>query len=188
MEPYFITLLTLKIGVAASIASVGVSFAAVKRMLLREERTLAQRVRLALWFAAIFAPGVVFRLVNTSYSALDLALEGSLLAGVTGGYVCGWFTGMMIAVLQMFAGEVLSLPFLAVVGLGGGLLRDVASDKEDIWRISPIGANVTNIFKHRRELRGAHFTFFLSSRRFQLNCFVRFSEPLSKENCSPSPV
>src|SRR6202167_5041619 len=116
MEPYFITLL-LKIGVAASIASVGVRFAAVKRMLLREERTLAQRIRLALWFAAIFAPGVVFRLVNTSYSALDLALEGSLLAGVTGGYVCGWFAGMMIAVPQMFAGEVLSLPFLAVVGL-----------------------------------------------------------------------
>src|ERR1700733_3610491 len=114
-------------------------------MLLREERTLAQRVRLALWFAAIFAPGVVFRLVNTSYSALDLALEGSLLAGVTGGYVCGWFTGMMIAVPQMFAGEVLSLPFLAVVGLGGGLLRDAASDKEDIWRISPISANVTQI-------------------------------------------
>ena len=160
MEQYLITLL-LKIGVAASIASVGVRFNAVKRMLLREERTLAQRVRLALWFAAIFTPGVVFRLVNTSYSALDLALEGSLLAGITGGYVCGWLAGMMIAVPEMFAGELLSLPFLAVVGFGGGLLRDTASDKEDIWRISPFpDANVKHIFQQRRELRGALFHLF----------------------------
>src|ERR1700761_9538427 len=123
MQQYFITLL-LKIGVAASIASVGVRSDAVKRMLLREERTLAQRTSLALWFAAIFTPGVWFRLMSPSYQALDLALEGSLLAGITGGYLCGWFAGMMIAIPSMFYGEVVSLPFLAVVGLGGGLLRD----------------------------------------------------------------
>jgi two-component system LytT family sensor kinase len=161
MEQYFITLL-LKIGVAASIASVGVRFAAARRMLLREERTLAQRVRLALWFGAIFTPGVVFRLVNKSYSALDLALEGSLLAGITGGYVCGWLAGMMIAIPSMFYGEALSLPFLAVVGFGGGLLRDIASDKEDIWRISPINPNVSGIFHHRRELRSALFHLFFT--------------------------
>jgi two-component system, LytTR family, sensor kinase len=160
VEQYLIKLL-LRIGVAASIASVGVRFAAVKRMLLREERTLAQRVRLALWFAAIFMPGVVFRLVNTSYSALDLALEGSLLAGITGGYVCGWLAGMLIAIPEMFVGELLSLPFLAVVGFGGGLLRDAASDKEDIWRISPFpDVNAKRIFQHRRELRGALFHLF----------------------------
>src|SRR5271165_4706583 len=114
-------------------------------MLLREERTLAQRVRLALWFAAIFTPGVLVRVATGSYKALDLALEGALLAGITGGYVCGWFAGMMIAIPSMFNGEVVSLPFLAVVGLGGGLLRDAASDKEDIWRISPFpDANVSH--------------------------------------------
>jgi two-component system LytT family sensor kinase len=161
VEQNLITLL-LRIGVAASIASVGVRFSAARRMLLREERTLAQRVRLALWFAAIFTPGVVFRLVNKSYSALDLALEGSLLAGITGGYVCGWFTGMMIAVPEMFGHELLSLPFLAVVGFFGGLLRDIASDKEDIWRISPISVNVSGIFHHRRELRSALYHLFFS--------------------------
>ena len=124
MEQDLITLL-LKIGVAASIASVGVRSEAVTRMLLREERTLAQRVRLALWFAAIFMPGVWFRIANSSYSALDLSMEGSLLAGITGGYVCGWFAGMMIAIPSMFHREFVSLPFLAVVGFGGGLLRDV---------------------------------------------------------------
>jgi two-component system LytT family sensor kinase len=153
--------LLLKIGVAASIASVGVRSDAARRMLLREERTLAQRVRLALWFAAMFMPGVLVRLVTGSYSALDLSLEGSLLAGITGGYVCGWFAGMMIAIPSMFFGEYVSLPFLAVVGFGGGLLRDAASDKEHIWRISPFpDVNVKRIFQHRRELRGALFHLF----------------------------
>ena len=57
----------------------------------------------------------------------------------------------------------LSLPFLAVVGFGGGLLRDAASDKEDIWRISPFpDANVRRIFQYRRELRGALFHLFFT--------------------------
>ena len=107
MEQHLITLL-VKIGVVASIASVGIRSGAVKRMLLREERTLPQRVRLALWFALMFAPGVIIRVVTGTYSALDLAVEGSLLAGITGGYVCGWMAGMLIAIPSMFAGELLS--------------------------------------------------------------------------------
>ncbi len=162
MEQHLITLL-VKIGVAASIASVGIRSAAVKRMLLREERTLSQRVRLALWFAVIFAPGVVIRVVTHSYNALDLAVEGSLLAGITGGYVCGWMAGMIIAVPSMFAGELLSLPFLAAVGLGGGLLRDSPTNKEDIWRFSPFpDVNVVRIFQPGRELRSALFHGFFS--------------------------
>ena len=42
--------------------------------------------------------------MNPSYRALDLALEGSLLAGITGGYLCGWFAGMMISIPSMFYG------------------------------------------------------------------------------------
>ncbi|HTA45756.1 MAG TPA: histidine kinase [Bryobacteraceae bacterium] len=161
MEQHLITLL-VKIGVAASIASFGVRSEAVKRMLLREERTLAQRAHLALWFAAIFAPGVLIRVITPdSYAALDLSLEGSLLAGITGGYVCGWMAGMMIAIpsmLPMFHAELASLPFLAIVGLGGGMLRDAAPEKEDVWRLSSFpDANLYRVFQHRRELRSALF-------------------------------
>ncbi len=163
MEQPLIPLL-VKIGVAGSIASLGVRSDAVKRMLLREERTLAQRVRLALWFAAVFAPGVLVRVAAPAYAALDLSVEGSLLAGITGGYVCGWVAGMTIAIPSA-GSEALSLPFLAMVGLGGGMLRDLAFDKEDIWRFSPFpDANVFHILKRLRELRGAlfHLLFFFA--------------------------
>jgi two-component system LytT family sensor kinase len=167
VEQHLITLL-VKIGVAASIASFGVRSEAVKRMLLREERTLAQRARMALWFAAIFAPGVLIRVItHGSYAALDLSLEGSLLAGITGGYICGWLAGMMIAVpsilpiLSPFHPELAALPFLAIAGLVGGMLRDAASEKEDIWRLSPFpDANVYRVLQHRSELRRALFYLF----------------------------
>jgi two-component system LytT family sensor kinase len=162
VEQHLITLL-VKIGVAASIASFWVRSEAVKRMLLREERTLAQRVRMALWFAAIFAPGVLIRVItpDSSYDALDLSLEGSLLAGITGGYICGWLAGMMISIPAMFHPELASLPFLAITGLVGGMLRDAASEKEDIWRLSPFpDANMYRVFQHRSELRRALFYLF----------------------------
>jgi two-component system LytT family sensor kinase len=163
MEQHLITLL-VKIGVVTSIASFGVRVEGVKRMLLREERTLAQRFWLALWFAAIFAPGVIIRVMTKgSYSALDLAMEGSLLAGITGGYVCGWLAGMMIAIPSMINGELLSLAFLAAIGLGGGLLRDWPADKEEVWRFSPFpDVNVYRVFQQDREFRSAIFHAFFS--------------------------
>ncbi|MEP6715136.1 MAG: histidine kinase [Terriglobia bacterium] len=155
MQEYLITLL-VKIGVVAAIASFGVRSGAVKKLLRREERTLAQRTWLCLWFIALFLPGVAIRVVTGKYDALDLGLEGSLLAGITGGYVCGWLAGMGIAIPAMFGGEFLTLPFFAAVGFGGGLLRDSASDREDIWRFSPFpDLNFYRVFQPGREFRSA---------------------------------
>jgi two-component system LytT family sensor kinase len=156
MEQYLITLL-VKIGVVAAIASFGVRSNRIKRMLQREDRTLAQRFRLALWFIVLFLPGVFIRVITkNNYRALDLGLEGSLLAGITGGYFCGWVAGMAIAIPAMPGGETLSLPFFALAGLGGGLLRDSASDREDIWRFSPFPeVNFYRIFQPGREFRSA---------------------------------
>jgi len=162
VEEQLITLL-VKIGVVTSIASFGVRSERVRRMLLREERTLRQRIILAFWFAAIFAPGVIIRIATGSYFALDLALEGSLLAGITGGYICGWIAAMLIAIPSMIHGEVISLPFLAAVGLGGGLLRDSPTDKEEVWRFSPFPElNIYRVFQQGRELRSALFHLFFS--------------------------
>ena len=37
----------------------------------------------------------------------------------------------------MFSGEHMSMPLLAAAGVMGGLLRDLAPDKEYIWKITP---------------------------------------------------
>jgi two-component system LytT family sensor kinase len=44
----------------------------------------------------------------------------------------------LIAIPAMFNHEWLSMPLLAAVGVMGGLLRDCASDTEDIWSFSPL--------------------------------------------------
>lgn len=104
----------------------------------------------------MFLPGVLARVIAGNYPALDMGLEGTLLAGLTGGYVCGWITGGLLAVPAMFHGEWLSLAFFSVVGLGGGLLRDSASDREDIWSFSPFpDVNIYRIFQPGRDFQSA---------------------------------
>lgn len=162
MKDQLITLL-VKVGVIAAIASFGVRGAGIRRMLLREERTLAQRVRLSLWFAALFTPGEIIRIFTQGYSALDLALEASLLAGIMGGYVSGMLSGILLAIPALVNGEILALPFYAAAGLGGGLLRDSASSPDDVWRFSPFpDVNLYRIFEPGRELRSALFHAYFS--------------------------
>ena len=157
-DSYLITLL-VKLGVVASLASILVRSSAVQRMLLRESRTLAQRLRLALWFSAIFAASVGTRVAIRTYQAVDLGLEGSLLAGILGGYVTGLLSGVLISLPAMFNGEYLTMPLLAGLGVLGGLIRDCAPDTEEIWRFSPfIDLNVYRIWKNRRRA-AFHFVF-----------------------------
>ena len=106
-------------------------------MLMREERTLMQRVQMALVSAAIFASGVAARVVTgSSYQAVDLGLEGSLVMGMLGGYVTGLLAGVLISIPAMFNGELMSMVLFAAAGVLGGLLRDVAPDKEAIWKLT----------------------------------------------------
>ena len=136
MEPNLITLL-LKLGLVASIAGFVIRYGPLRATLMMEARTLTQRLRLAMWFSGIFASGVLIRVLVPSYEAVDLGLEGCLLAGVIGGYVTGLLSGMLISVPAMLHHEYLSLPLYAGIGVMGGLVRDCAVDKEDIWRFSP---------------------------------------------------
>src|SRR5258707_1827188 len=123
LEQYLVVLL-IKLAVAAALASVLVRAAAFKRMLLREERTLSQRVQFALGVASIFGTGVAVRVVTGIYKAVDLGLEGSLLAGMLGGYVTGLLAGILISIPAMLNGESISL--LLFAGCGGlvGLVLD----------------------------------------------------------------
>ena len=158
-----ITTLLVKLGVVASLASILARSNAVKQMLMREQRTLNQRVLLALWFSAIFAAGSSVRvLTKPAYQAVDLGLEGSLLAGILGGYVTGLVSGILISVPAFMRGEYLTLPLLAGLGVMGGLIRDCAPDTEDIWRFSPFpDFNLVRLFRQAHNRRRAAFHLFL---------------------------
>ena len=134
-----LVILLVKLAVAASLASILVRSNVFKRMLMREERTLVQRLQLALGLSAIFGAGVVTRVVTrNSYQAVDLGFEGSFLAGILGGYVAGLASGVLIAIPAMFSGEFSAMPLFAGVGVLGGLLRDLAPSTDDIWSFSPL--------------------------------------------------
>lgn len=108
VEQELVTLL-LKVAVAASLASILIRFSTFKRMLMREERTLAQRLKLAFGFSLIYGSGVATRVVTRSYHAVDLGLEGSFLSGILGGYVTGLVSGVIISIPAMANGEYLSM-------------------------------------------------------------------------------
>lgn len=105
---------------------------------MREDRTLVQRSKLALMFWAMYGTSVLFRVWNqTKYDAVDLGLEGSLLAGLVGGYVTGLLSGILISIPAVaFHHEPMTMLLFAGVGVLGGLLRDLAPEKEDVWRFS----------------------------------------------------
>src|SRR5277367_1509721 len=140
MEPQQLWLtLLLRVAVAASLASILSRFSAFQLMLMREDRTLVQRVKLALMFWAVYGSSVLFRVLNQAkYDAVDLGLEGSLLSGMVGGYVTGLLSGILISIPAVAHGELMTMLLFAGVGVLGGLLRDLAPEKEDVWRFSPM--------------------------------------------------
>jgi two-component system LytT family sensor kinase len=169
MEPQQLLTLLLRVAVAASLASILSRFSAFQLMLMREDRTLVQRVKLALMFLAFYGGSVLFRVLNPAkYDAVDLGLEGSLLAGMVGGYVTGLLSGILISIPAVAHGELMTMLLFAGVGVLGGLLRDLAPEKEDIWRFSPIfSLNPRRLLQRPYQLRllfqlGCLFSIFFS--------------------------
>ena len=158
LQQQHLVVLLVKLAVAASLASILTRFNAFQQMLMREERTLMQRVQLALSFSALFGAGVATRVLIPAYQAVDLGLEGSLAAGLVGGYVTGLLSGVLISIPAMFNGELMSMPLFAGIGVLGGLLRDVAQDKEDVWRFSPfLDLTLSRLLRGRQNFRRSAF-------------------------------
>jgi two-component system LytT family sensor kinase len=153
LESYFPLL--VKLAAMASIASVLARSNRFKNLLMGETRTLNQRVALSLWLSSVFGVSVAIRVFSkSSYPAADLGLEGSLVAGILGGYVTGLVSGVLIslpAMLNPAGGEQMTMPLLAAVGVLGGMLRDLAPAPDEIWRFTPFfDLNVYRFFKESR--------------------------------------
>ncbi len=132
-----IILLMVKLAAAASIASILSRSSHFLGLLLREERTPLEGLQLAGMISAFCVAGSFIRITTSSYAAAEMSLEGSLLAGIIGGYIPGLVTGVLGSLPAFFAGEYLAMPLYAAVGVTGGLLRDLAPRAEEVWRISP---------------------------------------------------
>src|SRR5258708_33832389 len=108
LESYFPLL--VKLGAIASLASLLARSGSFKTMLMRESRTLDQRIVLSLWLSGAFGLSVAIRVVSERYPGADLGLEGSLIAGLLGGYVTGLASGVLISIPAMILGQHLTMP------------------------------------------------------------------------------
>lgn len=136
MEQLLVILL-VKLAVAASLASLLSRSSRFLGLLLREERTMMERLQLTGGISFFCGAGSTLRVVTPTYAGTDLALEGSMVAGMVGGYISGLLTGVLCSLPAMVAGEYLAMPLYAAVGVLGGLLRDLAPEPDEIWRFTP---------------------------------------------------
>lgn len=159
LEEQHLVALLVKIAVAASVASILMRFRHIRRILLHDDRTVAERLQIALIFSVIFGAGEIVRIVAKSqYQAIDLALESAFIAGFLAGYVSGLVTGICVSIPAMFASEYMSMPLFSAAGVLGGLMRDIATDKEDVWYFSAfIDLNVYRVIREAIERRRTVF-------------------------------
>src|ERR1039458_8297825 len=129
LQGYLVSLL-VKLATMAAVASVLARSNRFKAMLMRENRTLGQRLELAIWLSVVFGASVATRVAgHDTYNGADLGLEGAFIPGILGGYVTGLVSGVLISLPALFPGrELLTLPLPAGVGVLGGLVRDLAPD------------------------------------------------------------
>src|ERR1041385_6937417 len=160
MPAQHLLILLVKLAVAASLASILTRSSGFQRMLMREERTLSQRIKMALVCAVIYGAGVAVRVgaAPGTYQAVDLGMEGSLVMGMLGGYVTGLLSGVFIAIPALFESKPLTMLLFAAAGVMGGLLRDLAPDKEFIWKFTPFPDRAIFRLLRRGDLRLAGFS------------------------------
>lgn len=137
MVQQHLVILLVKLAVAASLASLLTRSARFQQMLMREERTVMQRVQMALVCGVIYGAGVATRVTtHGAYQAVDLGLEGSIAIGMLGGYLAGLLSGVFISIPAVMNGELMTMTLFAAAGVLGGLLRDLAPDKDYIWKFT----------------------------------------------------
>jgi len=158
MAQQYLLILMVKVAVAASLASVLSRSTIFQRMLVRDERTLMQRIQLSLFLSLFFGASVATRVLIRGYQAVDLGLEGSIVAGLIGGYFSGLLSGVLISLPAFITGEWMSMPLFAGIGVLGGLMRDIAPDREDVWRFSPFfDLSLWQLLRRRQDLKRSAF-------------------------------
>jgi len=127
--------LLLRIAVMAGIISLVMGFRFVVELLVRVQASTVARMKMTVLLASIFIIGVVVRAL-VDQGAMDLSLEGALLAGFLGGVWVGMGVGFAIGAACYLFGEVVALPLYTAAGLVSGLLFTTLGLKGVIWSYS----------------------------------------------------
>jgi two-component system LytT family sensor kinase len=130
-----ITLL-VKLGVAASVASVLARVTPFRRLFIAERRTAAQTAALLAFFLVPLTLGVWIRIAVPNFLAADISFETVILLGLLVGPEWAMLGGLVLAAPAVCHHEFLALPFNAALGLGAGLLGRFV-EKEEIWSFTP---------------------------------------------------
>jgi two-component system LytT family sensor kinase len=134
-DQFLLINLLLRIAVMAGIISLVLSFRFVVDFLVRGAVSKAVRIRLVVLIAPVLIIGILVRKFGLQ-AAMDLSLEGTLLAGFLGGVWVGTGVGAAIGIVCMLLGETLALPFYMVVGLVSGLLLSALQVRGEVWSYS----------------------------------------------------
>jgi two-component system LytT family sensor kinase len=83
----------------------------------------------------IFSAGVLIRKLSAQ-AAMDLSLEGAILAGLLGGTWVGAGTGFAVGMTCFLIGETVSLPLYTAAGLVSGLIYSRLGSGGTVWSYS----------------------------------------------------
>ena len=140
-QGFILVTLLVKLGVAAAISSALVRSREFHSRLFHEEgRSLRDIIFLTIAISIPYGLGVQVRYMVTNFKAADNAFEAAVIIGVMCGPYAGALGAVLVSLPAMYHGEYLTLPFLGLVGIMAGALRDLAerwADREEIWSFSP---------------------------------------------------
>jgi two-component system LytT family sensor kinase len=132
---FWITLL-VKLGVAASVASVLARVTTFRRLIFAEKRSPRQTLALLAFIVVPLTLGVWIRIRVPNFLAADISFETVILLGLLLGPGWAMLGGAVLAAPALFHHEYLALPFNVALGLGAGLLGRFVG-KEEIWSFTP---------------------------------------------------
>jgi two-component system LytT family sensor kinase len=176
--------LLIRIGVAAAIASVLARSRRFIELLFTEERTFSEKLQLVLFIGVPFAIGVIIRLQVPNFSPADVSFESALLIGVLGGRVAGAIGGAIVGLPALMGGVWFLLPLDVVAGAVTGVLRDLATNRDEVWSFTPfVDLSIyrwlkKNIERPRLDWQTSFFLVILAMRLVRVELARLFPGPL----------
>ncbi len=119
----------------AGITSLLLGFGFFMRFLMKASPARVEYVKMDVALSVVFILGVAVRKL-VDQGAMDLSLEGALLAGFLGGAWVGTGVGAAIGAVCYIFGETVALPFYAAAGLTSGLLFSFLREGGELWSYS----------------------------------------------------